>query len=385
MRILIIILAVIFSSSVFAQRTSVYRTITNTNGTSNTWTMYPVHYDPAKKYPIWIFIPGSGEIGTGNFNTDSTRIYRYGPLRSIKNNTWNGKMKIRQIDGTDVDTSCIVVGLQPRTVTTSRLLIRPMDTILKRNEHDSMVMVLTGLSMGGQADNQILMWHAGSTNPALSYDQYTPWSAAVVFSTPKPVAPANVDSLVFWLRKGGLYFYGIGADDWNSYIRPPDLAAFQAQFPGQVFAYTYPGQDHCCWQNQYTGTYLTPDSNMTIYNMAGLRSKYPQAIAQTTINTSSNSVTINGKIWGYAAVYSFAQNSGPNTATIVDNLDTTATISNLVEGTYQIRLRSRNGWGLSASYKDWVTTIIVDQHVKPSPKYFQKKKGYKAEFIPTPP
>lgn len=368
----------------YGQRTSIYRTITNSNGTVNTWTMYPVNYDPAKKYPLWVFIPGSGEIGVGTFSTDSTRIYRYGPLRSIKNNTWDGKMKLRQIDGTDIDTSCIVVGLQPRTVTTSRLLIRPIDTILKRNEHDSMVMVVTGLSMGGQAWNQQLMWHDGSTNPNLSYDQYTPWSAAVIFSTPKPVAPANVDSLIFWLQKGGLYFYGIGADDWASYLRPPDLATFQAQFPGQIFAYTYPGQGHNSWQNQYTGTYLTPDSNMTIYDQAGLRTKYPQAIAQSTINTNTNSTTINGKIRGYAAVYSYTQISGPNTATITDNGDTTATISGLVNGVYQIRLRSRNGKGLSASFADFITTITVSSG-RPNPKYFYKKAGSKAIFVPTNP
>ncbi|MGN6438384.1 MAG: hypothetical protein ACTHMM_17710 [Agriterribacter sp.] len=369
------ILSLLFVLVSNAQPTSIYEEITNPNGTVNTWTFLPANYNSSNKYPWMCFVPGSGEIGTGTFSTDSTRIYKYGPGRARKLGTWNGRMKFRQLDGSSVDTPVIVTLLQPRSVTTSKLNTRHMDSVIKRYSVDTMRMIGTGLSMGGQMWNMIVMSYSGTTNPAITYDHYTWWSAVIPFSTPGPTSGAEIDSLHLWLDKGGLYYYGIGADDGALYIRKSSLAALKAAYPGQVFANEYPGEDHCCWQNRYNGTYLDPDSSLNIYDMAGLRDKYPKALAEDTIWTDGSAAIIHGKIAGYAAVYSYAQNSGPNTATITDNGDTTATISNLVNGTYQIRLRSRNGGGSSASYFDHVTTIIKTNNGKPPMKTITTKQA----------
>ncbi|MBX3253909.1 MAG: fibronectin type III domain-containing protein [Chitinophagaceae bacterium] len=376
MRHLITISLFLISFAAIGQApTSIYEEITNTNGTLGTWTMLPASYNGTNKYPALVFFPGSGEIGTGTFSTDSTRIYRNGPLRARKQGYWDGYIKFQQLDGSYVDTPCIVIGMQPRLVTTSRLYTRHVDSVLKRYAVDTMRLVVTGLSMGGQLWNQVLMSHSNSVSPTITYDHYTMWSAALIFSTPGPTSGATVSDLRFWLDKGGYYYYGIGQDDGGSYVRASTLDSLKNAYPGQMYTAEYPGEDHCCWNNRY----FQP----AVYDSAGTRDKYPKALAEATINTTGTSVTIHGKIAGYVAVAQWAQNSGPNSATVTPNSDTTATISGLVNGTYKIRLRSRNGNGSSASYFDWETTIIktTPGDKPPAKKITTRKKGQKVNMV----
>ena len=352
----------------------IFEVITNPNGSFTTWTFLPQHYDPSKKYPFLLFVPGSGEIRTGTRSTDSVRMRKYGPGSAIMRGKWDGKGLVRNANGSIVDTSFIVSIMQPPSVSTSRINgSRISDSIIVRYSVDSMRLGWTGLSMGGQMGNQVLMTLGNQLTPAINWDHITWWSSAFIFSTPEPTSGAARANLQLWLDKGGFYYYGIGANDGGAYIRKKEIDSLNLFYPGQVVSYEYPNEDHCCWNTRY--------DRPSLYDSIFLRDKYPKAHAEDLIQTNGSSVVLHGSVAGYAAVAQWSFVSGPNTPTIVPAGDTTATVSNLVNGTYKIKLRARNGYGASASYYDWETTIEVAANFNVIKKNYRvRKHGRKMMF-----
>lgn len=348
----------------------VYETFVLNGATYGLMVSYPPDYvsNPTKKYPVILFVVGSGETGSNPVET-----YKNGPNWALSQG-WDGNVTVG-----DSTWRPIIITLQPPAVTTSRtVLARTSDTLMARYRIDSMRMYVTGLSMGGQMINQAEMYY-GTSGSEPPFWKNKRWTASVVFSTPNPTNTfASYDSLVQYGRYGGHYYYAIGASDNVNYIQPAEILPQNNTVPGfiRAFRYTTPsGSGHCCWNYFYDPAWRDTLLNLSVYQWMFQYTKYPSASAQNIVNTSSSVVTLNGVTSGWGKVVSWTQLTGAASTISSPSSDTT-NVTGLTNGTYTYRLRSRNGTG--PTFVDHTVTVIVntDNPNTPAGK-FQKKRGQK--------
>ncbi|HSC52609.1 MAG TPA: PKD domain-containing protein [Phnomibacter sp.] len=302
----------------------------------NAYVHMPDDYDanPTKKYPVIVFIPGLGEIGT-----DASKLLVYGPGYYIKQ---GNKMQFT-VNG--VVEKPIVISLQPASSWPNPDVINTrIDSIMKRWRIDPNRLYLTGLSMGGfSADNYI----TGNANYAKKV------AAIVAMSAVEPNFPLT--NLRPYALNGGKWWGFEGTTDY----RKMDLIrdTMNRIVPGSARYTQYVG-GHCCWNTWYNPTWTENGENIYEWmlkqslgasapvNQPPVANAGPDMTIEegTVININSNGSTdpdgtIASKKWTIT-----------NTATggVVQNEATTLP-STLPVGTYRVVLKVTDNMGATAT------------------------------------
>ena len=211
----------------------------------------PQNFSPSKKYPLVIFLHGSGERGDDNekqlvwgadFFLDSLNRLRYPAIvvfpQCPANESWSNVNRSGMKDslgGFIFDTIAPIK--KP-----SRLVLQFIDTLLAQGGIDKQRIYLGGLSMGGFGSFELL-WRrpdlfaaafpicgGGSPDKTSIYAKALPvW---VFHGAADPVVPvANSRIMVAALQKTGAKvqyteYPGVGHDSWKNALAEPGLMAW---------------------------------------------------------------------------------------------------------------------------------------------------------------
>ncbi len=217
------------------------RTFAGPDGTSLPYRLLkPQPYDPAKKYPLVLFLHGAGERGN-----DNQAQLKHGAATFAKPETQQkypcfvmAPQVPKEQKWADMDWAAEVVVQARKPSTSMRLTVAAIDALSKEFSIDSDRLYITGLSMGGYGT-----WDAISRWP-------TKWAAAVPIcgggDVTKAARAVNVPvwafhgdadnvvkvertrTLIAAMRAAGaspLYseYPGIGHDSWTSAYQEPEL------------------------------------------------------------------------------------------------------------------------------------------------------------------
>ena len=189
-----ILLSLFVMTLIFAGNVSGQQYLTKING----WNAY-VHLPPdyntsSKKYPVIVFMPGIGEVGS-----NASEVLINGPGHFI-NQGHNMEFMVNGIKQTP-----IVISLQPPAAWPAPLYLnRQIDSIYKRFRIDTNRLALTGLSMGGSGwDNYVPASPSYWKRPA----------SIVAMSAPPPATP--VVNFANFAATGGRWWGFEGTNDYR--------------------------------------------------------------------------------------------------------------------------------------------------------------------------
>lgn len=200
----------------------------------NAYVHLPAEYNDStsKRYPVIIFIPGTGETGT-----DPSKLLSYGPSKFVAAGhnmefTVNGKVE-----------KPIVISLQPVALWPSAYTInRKLDTIFNRYRCDLQRINATGLSMGGWSwDNYVDGYNPIYTNRITSI---------VAMSAPEP--DNTIGNMRLFSQAGGKWWGFEGTQDYRKMSMIHDTLNYYV--PGSSRYTSYVG-GHCCWNTWYNPTW----------------------------------------------------------------------------------------------------------------------------------
>jgi hypothetical protein len=220
----------------------------------NNWNAFvhlPDDYDanPTKRYPVIIFVPGLGEIGT-----DASKVLIYGPGYYIAR---GHKMQFT-VNG--VLEKPIVISLQPPT---SWPYPGPVDTrvaeILTRWRVDTTRVYGTGLSMGGWTWEQYVTTASKHANRL---------AAMVAMSAP---GPESISNMKYWALCGGKWWGFEGTNDYRFMDRIRDT--MNTYNPGTAKYTKYSG-GHCCWNTWYNPDWRENGENIYEWMLKQKKEKY---------------------------------------------------------------------------------------------------------------
>ena len=195
----------------------------------------PTVYSPENKYPVIIFLHGSGERGSGSL-TDLEKLKANGPLKWMKTNTqfiilcpqtdaWCWRTTKTLIDGSKVTTN------DANEFTKWAIENYPID---------SRRVYITGLSMGGEGT-----WFALADAPEL-YTAGAPVCGRASRTEGTKIANANIQ---VWAFHGSADTSILFESDWNA------IAGFRSV--KKVMRFTvYEDVTHNCWDRAYRTDHL---------------------------------------------------------------------------------------------------------------------------------
>lgn len=337
--------------------------------------MFVAGHADAQPRPVFIAMPGAGEVGTNPAN-----LSRYGP-HYWRNNGWDGGVQLGNGRHYPILITVLTDVANTRPVSIMQLMTHLLNSYrIKRNS-----VHLTGLSMGGWT------WGRFITYAATAGDE-TAMSMVTSFVALQGVASDNYNGVSWglqgfgrWAANHGGKFFGLeGVADTRKLWEVRNT--MDAQAPGQAyFAYeNIGGGGHCCWNEMYdpsrtnwncvgqmgpnVTSYTTPGQHNTMGTYIGgnifswmLRqgdttlvggtappppvNQLPNANAgaDQTITLPVSSVTVNGSASndpdGSIASYQWSRVSGPAQFNIVSPTQAQTLINNLVQGVYRFELR----------------------------------------------
>jgi predicted peptidase len=235
-----------------AQDTSLFKAQVFRSGKAslNYRILYPSKYDVNKKYPVVLFLHGSGERGSDNVKqlTHGSKLF-LDSVNRVKfpafvifpqcpmGNTWAVVNRQPPPGGDSLGRFSFVSDSAPRQP--MWLVMKMLDSLLKTPQVDSSRIYLGGLSMGGMGTFELL-WRkpnifaaafpicgAGDPKQVSSYAKDFPiW----VFhgSADNVVPPSNSRLMFNALKAAGadvIYteYPGVGHDSWNNAFAEPEL------------------------------------------------------------------------------------------------------------------------------------------------------------------
>ena len=333
-------LLLFFLSCCFLTKSRAQQSLTTIDG----WNAY-VHlpddyYSNQNTYPVIIFMPGIGEIGT-----DPSKLLAYGPSMFVS----QGNNMQFNVNG-NIEKP-IVISIQPVSAWPSpSTLNRKVDSILNRWRVNTNRVYLTGLSMGA--------W--GWENYVTNSSAYSAKIAAIVaMSAP---APDNVANFTMYALGGGKWWGFEGTSDYRGMDIVRDL--INAAVPGSARYTQYVG-GHCCWNTWYNPTWT--ESGENIYQWMLKQAKNAtinqpptsNAGADKNITLPTNTLTVTGSGSdpdGTITGYQWTMLTGPATYTIATATQAQTAINNLVQGVYTFELRVTDNQG--ATGKDTVQVTV---------------------------
>ncbi|MBI3138192.1 MAG: hypothetical protein HYZ15_06380, partial [Sphingobacteriales bacterium] len=333
------LLPVFFFLSIFSSRAQ--QSFTKIDGW-NAFVHLPDNYSSTTlKYPVIIFVPGTGEVGT-----DTNRLKTYGPSYFIAQGhnmqfLVNGNLE-----------KPIVISLQPvATWPTMAVMNRKLDSICSRWRVDLNRIYLTGLSMGGWCwDSYVTENQTYANRPA----------AIVAMSAPPPTTISNFS----WFANDGGKWWGFeGTTDYRSMDKIRDT--MNAAVPGSARYTQYVG-GHCCWNTWYNPSWT--EAGESIYTWMLKQSKSatanqpPVAAAgpDQTITLPLAIVSLNGSGTdpdGTIGSYQWTKVAGPG-AVIINPLNAAQTVvSGLLQGVYSFELTVTDNSG--ATDRDTLNVTVL--------------------------
>lgn len=342
LRILIAFHFVFFLNSLKAQQF-----LTRIDGW-NAYVHLPSDYanSPSKKYPLILFLPGIGEVGT-----DPSKLMVNGPAIFIA----QGDSMVYNVNGEIIRP--IVISIQPASAwPTPSVLNQKIDSIERRWRIDTSCLNVTGLSMGGWA------WQNYS-------DGYEPVftnrvTSMVVMSAPEP--DNSISNMKMYALAGGKWWGFEGDNDY----RKMDLVrdAMNKYVPSSARYYKYIG-GHCCWNTWYNPSWHDADGE-SIYTWMLKQKKGGEKInvspkanagADKSITLPINSLSLSGSgqdADGTITGYSWAKVSGPNAGKIATPNNALTNINDLIGGIYKYELTVTDDNGAKA--KDTVQVTVYN-------------------------
>ncbi|MBS1738509.1 MAG: tandem-95 repeat protein, partial [Bacteroidetes bacterium] len=286
-------------------------------------------------YPVIIFLPGIGEIGT-----NAPDVIQNGPGHFIAS---GDKMQF-VINGQTVKP--IVISLQPVSAwPTAPTVNTKIDSIVKRYRVDLNRIHLTGLSMGGWSIENYV-------------DGYTPLytnriASMVAMSAP---GPDNGNSNMSQFAQGGGKWWGFeGTLDYRKMDEIRD--AMNNAVPGSARYYNYVG-GHCCWNTWYDPSWKDTDGE-SIYTWMLKQSRGGQTNQNPIVNAGSDvtitlpvsTVSLNGVASdpdGTIVSYQWTKLSGPTGGTFSAANSANTDVTGLTQGVYQFQLKVTDNGGATA-------------------------------------
>ena len=322
------------------------QTLTTIDGW-NAYVKLPSDYSTTTStYPVIVFIPGIGEIGT-----NPAALINYGPNHFVA----QGHNMEFTVNG--VVEKPIVISIQPTAAWPgTAVLNRKLDSIVKRWRVNTNRIYLTGLSMGGWSwDNYV----AQSTTYANRV------AAMVIMSAPPP--DNGISNMRFLAQTGGKWWGFEGSQDLRRMTEIRDTLNYYAAGSARYTMYT---GGHCCWNTWYDPAYNEAGESIYTWmlkqNKAGAANQLPTANAGADINvvlpTSTTSLVGSGADTdGTIVSYSWAKLSGPAGVVISSPAASTTGLTGLVQGTYQFELTVTDNAGAVA--RDQVNVTVSAQAV----------------------
>lgn len=317
-RALFIALLLLFSLSVKSQQT-----LTTIDGW-NAYVHLPDDYaSTTLNYPVIVFIPGIGEIGT-----NPARLLSYGPSHFISLGhpmqfTVNGVLE-----------KPIVISIQPLSAWPGpATLNRKLDSIVKRWRVDTDRISVTGLSMGGWAwENMVTLntTYAGRI------------ASMVIMSAPAP--DNGINNMRYYAQTGGKWWGFEGTQDARRMNEIRDTMNFYA--PGSARYTQYIG-GHCCWNTWYNPSWIENGENiyqwLLKFRKGVTTNQAPNALAGADIDLvapQSQALLIGRNSSdpdGWITQFLWSKVSGGAVTIQSPSIDTTI-VSGLVPGVYSFSL-----------------------------------------------
>jgi hypothetical protein len=308
----------------------------------NAYVHLPAEYADSshKNYPLIIFVPGIGEVGT-----NPSKLLLNGPAKfiaagaSMEFNV-NGKIE-----------KPIVISIQPIDPWAPNPFVvnRKVDSILARWRIDPQRISGTGLSMGGQTwQNFVNTGNAVLTNRLASI---------VAMSAPGP--DNGVNGMKNFVINGGKWWGFEGTTDYRGMDQIRDV--MNSNVPGSARYFQYVG-GHCCWNTWYVPTWN--ENGESIYTWM-LKQKRPAGSNITPeANAGSDTSTValvtslplkgNGNDPdGNPISFAWIKLSGPAGGTITNSAAAQTNATGLSVGSYLFELAVTDVLG--AVSKDTVT------------------------------
>ena len=338
---------------------------------------FPKGYSTAKKYPLIVFLHGTGEAGNSN-GSQLANIYNSssagGPAYFIEHNQWPDSF---YVDGKYY--APVVVSPQaPGWSTNGEQANYIIRYIVNTYSIDPDRIYLTGLSAGGEGIVNLAA-HTNDNSATSNYTQFTVFykpAAMVPMSQANAASQAKANTTVADSVKA----WGFGSD-------PADIhgtsTKYQMTYMNNAKAgfgrFTNYSGGHCCWNQFYNPKYVeTIDGeSLSIYQWMFKQSRnksntvpVPPANNPPVANAGNNIsirlpvalATLNGSGSdpdGTIASYQWKNISGPAGFRIVSPLTAVTDVADLVAGNYKFELTVTDNGGLSA-------TATVEVEVLPS-------------------
>ncbi len=309
----------------------------------NAYVHLPDDYNTTtQKYPVILFVPGLGEVGT-----DASKLLVYGPSRFVDQGhnmqfTVNGVLE-----------KPIVISIQPISGwPQGNLLNRKIDSIYARWRCDTNRLAVTGLSMGGWSwDNYVCTNMTYTRRPA----------AIVAMSAPPPDYP--MANMANFANDGGKWWGFEGTLDYRQMDLIRDI--MNNAVPGSARYTQYVG-GHCCWNTWYNPTWTENGESIYTWMLrqsqpAGPQNISPVAIAgvDTTITLPANTAILRSTatdVDGTISSYLWTKISGPTQFTIATPNAAQSNVNNLVQGIYKFEIRATDNNG--AIGRDTMTVTV---------------------------
>lgn len=339
------------------------------------------------KRPFFCWEPGSLETGTGNCTFENA--VKVGYLLDLYLGLWDGG--IVQSNGYQdsvvypIYTSMQYESTPSTSVSNNRVRWNGLfsDYTAYRDTNQTH---MGGLSQGGlNTFSRATRWNASSANDI----NFCMSFASFFGASPGGKLPSNArDSLYHYAQAGGVYGIATGEDDNNSIVYfPNEIVPYMNGFrdgsgAGYLAKVGVDGFTNAAHSAQFWDTLfkynhtLAAFNNKSIYEWQGQFTKTPKAIAQTTINTSSSSVTLNGVSNGWYKTVAWTKQSG-GSATITSASSDTTTVTGLSEGTYVFRMTVTNTADSRTATHDVTVNVSGVPPDPGQPAYIIKKRGRK--------
>lgn len=319
-----------------------------------------------KKRPLFCFEPGAGETGSGK--TTEANAVLYGYSKAVKNGTRSGGVKQSNGYADSIVYPIYMVAQQSiaspsNAVGTTRYRWRAVWADYD-NYIDYDQIHFGGISLGGRCDLYLLANVGNSAGDPYVF-AHTP---ATFFLASPGGRTTNITNNSFYLgeyvKKGGKVAMTTGTNDPEAVYKTGELVNY---FNDSV-ANSFVGRDwtsgdgiggtgHCCWGPVWVKEWDFL-GGIDIYEWQLKHTKAPKAVAQTIINTTGSSVTLNGVSNGWYKTVAWAKQSGGSATITSPNSDTT-TVTGLTPGTYVFRLTVTNTGDSRTATHD-VTVNVAD-------------------------
>jgi hypothetical protein len=310
--------------------------------------------NPTKKYPLLIFLHGTGETGNGSV-ADLERVKTNGPPKLIQ----GGNNMCFTVNGVQECFIVISPQLDPNVGGWWPSILQPIfDHVLNGSQNyriDKTRVYLTGLSLGGQG----VYIGLGETT-----DVFAAGAVVAGFNNGNgcTISSRKIPVWGFHGENDGTILYSNGLNEFNK------IGSCTTPTPTSELKWTnYPGVGHNAWDNAYT-TDHSIQSPLNLYewlltkskNLTGTGNASPTANAGTDqiITLPSNALNLNGSgadSDGTITTYAWAKVSGI-AATLANANTNVLSLSGLAAGTYVFRLTVTDNGGATAV--DDVTVVV---------------------------